>query len=200
MRKAVVMGALCVAVLSHAAPSAQQKRGAPASRQPALLQDYVTFTVTGPPAQLELDPFYKKYVDAQGIPVVSSEKVPDPALLVPRDIVQFMLSDRADLRKELIRKKWKVAIMAETERTYDIPEHRKFRLLPTIDDERLTPQQRVSYNSPGGVGTMTGEQYWNATTSTNTGPAAWSTTPSPTSTRDKHSSKPIRACMSWSGR
>ena len=45
--------------------------------------------------------------------------------------------------------------------TYDIPEHRKFRLLPKIDDERLTPAQRENYHKPGGVGTMTGEQYWN---------------------------------------
>jgi hypothetical protein len=73
-----------------------------------------------------------------------------------------MLADRPDLRKELIRKKWKLAIMAETEVTYDIPEHRKFRPLPKIDDERLTPQQRENYNKPGGVGTMTGEQYWNS--------------------------------------
>ena len=79
-----------------------------------------------------------------------------------RDIVQFMLANRPDLRRELIRKKWKLAIMAQTEVTYDIPEHRKYRLLPKIDDERLTPEQRENYNKPGGVGTMTGEQYWNA--------------------------------------
>jgi hypothetical protein len=78
-----------------------------------------------------------------------------------RDIVQFMLANRPDLRRELIRKKWKVAIMAQTELTYDIPEHRKFRLLPKIDDERLTPEQRENYHKPGGVGSMTGEQYWN---------------------------------------
>jgi hypothetical protein len=128
---------------------------------PPLLQDYIAFTVTAPPPALELDPFYKKYVDALGIPVVTSAKVPDAALLVARDIVQFMLANRPDLRKELIRKKWKVAIMAEGEETYDIPEHRKYRLLPKIEDERLTPEQRANYHNPGGVGTMTGEQYWN---------------------------------------
>jgi hypothetical protein len=131
-------------------------------RAPALLQDYIAFTVTAPPAALELDPFYKKYADAHGVPVVSSNKVPDAALLMARDIVQFMLANRPDLRRELIRKKWKLAIMAQTEVTYDIPEHRKFRPLPLIDDERLTPQQRENYHKPGGVGTMTGEQYWNS--------------------------------------
>ena len=142
--------------------SQQGRGGAQQPRQPPLLTDYIAFTVTAPPAELELDPFYKKYVDAHGIPVVTSNKVPDAALLVARDIVQFMLANRPDLRKELIRKKWKLAIMAETEVTYDIPEHRKYRLLPKIDDERLTPQQKENYNKPGGVGTMTGEQYWNS--------------------------------------
>ena len=136
--------------------------GTEGQRPPALLQNYLEFSVTAPPAALELDPFYKKYTDAHGIPVVPSDKVPDAALLMARDIVKFMLADRPDLRKELMRKKWKLAIMAETELTYDIPEHRKFRPLPLIDDERLTPEQRENYNKPGGVGTMTGEQYWNA--------------------------------------
>jgi hypothetical protein len=142
--------------------AAQGRGSAGRRREPALLQDYIKFTVRTPPPELELDPFYKKYVDAHGIPVVTSEKVPDAALLMARDIVNFMLANRPDLRDELIRKKWKLAIMAETEVTYDIPEHRKFRPLPAIDDERLTPQQRENYYKPGGVGTMTGEQYWNA--------------------------------------
>ncbi len=136
--------------------------GTTGQRPPALLQNYIDFSVTAPPKELELDPFYKKYTDAHGIPVVTSDKVPDAALLMARDIVKFMLADRGDLRRELIRKKWKLAIMAETEVTYDIPEHRKFRPLPKIDDERLTPEQKQAYNQPGGVGSMTGEQYWNS--------------------------------------
>jgi hypothetical protein len=91
-----------------------------------------------------------------GIPVVTSAKVPDAALLMARDIVKFMLANRPDLRKELIRKKWKLALVAQTEVTYDIPEHRKVRLLPKIEDERLTPQQRENYYKPGGVGTHDG--------------------------------------------
>src|SRR5688572_8796164 len=156
----VVMACVLAAGLHAQNP---QRRPAPSagSRQP-LLPDYIAFTVTPPPAVLALDPFYRKYVDAPGIPVVTSEKVPNAALLAARDIVQFMLANRPDLRQELIRKKWKLAIMAETEVTYDIPEHRKYRLLPKIDDERLTPQQRENYHKPGGVGTMTGEQYWNS--------------------------------------
>jgi hypothetical protein len=152
----VLATALAVAT---AVATSQDRGGAP--KAPPLLQDYIAFSVTAPPAALELDPFYKKHVDAHGIPVVTSAKVPDAALLMARDIVQFMLANRPDLRRELIRKNWKIAIMAQTEVTYDIPEHRKYRLLPKIDDERLTPEQRANYSKPGGVGTMTGEQYWN---------------------------------------
>jgi hypothetical protein len=183
MRRSVFVGVLLLTLVAFDAPAQERgatsqpdssqpdvkaaergrgrgRRGGP--RRPPLLEDYVKFTVTAPPAHLELDPFYKKYVDAQGIPIVSSEKVPDQAHLMARDIVLFMLADRPDLRQELIRKKWKVAIMAESEVTYDIPEHRKFRPLPKIDDERLTPQQKANYYEPGGVGSMTGEEYWNS--------------------------------------
>jgi hypothetical protein len=160
MRRSLITSlALTIVLLGTMAIHAQSQAGKQAG--PALLQDYIAFTVTAPPPALELDPFYKKYVDALGIPIVTSARVPDAALLAARDIVQFMLANRPDLRKELIRKKWKVAIMAVDEETYDIPEHRKFRLLPTIEDERLTPEQRENYHKPGGVGTMTGEQYWN---------------------------------------
>ena len=158
-RFVLAAGAALAAVSTVAA---QGQAGAGAPKSPPLLRDYIAFTVTAPPPALALDPFYKKYVDALGIPVVTSAKVPDAALLTARDIVQFMLANRPDLRKELVRKQWKVAIMAQTEVTYDIPEHRKYRLLPKIDDERLTAEQRENYNKPGGVGSMTGEQYWNA--------------------------------------
>jgi hypothetical protein len=160
----VLVALVAIAAGSRVLESRQRGRGgAPqGERPPALLQDYIDFSVTAPPAELELDPFYEKYTDAHGVPVVASDQTPDAALLMARDIVKFMLADRPDLRKELIRKKWKLAIMAQTEVTYDIPEHRKFRPLPLIDDERLTPQQRENYHNPGGVGTMTGEEYWNS--------------------------------------
>jgi hypothetical protein len=163
MQKPVVTTALAVIILSIASATLDSQGGRQSGpRPPALLQNYSAFSVTAPPADLALDPFYRKYADAHGIPIVTSDKVPDAALLMARDIVTFMLADRPDLRKELIRKKWKVAIMAESEVTFDIPEHRKYRALPKIDDERLTPEQRERYYQPGGVGTQTAEQYWNA--------------------------------------
>ena len=74
------------------------KTGAPVE----LIPDYVKANIGPVPESLGVSPFYKKYTDAFGIPVVASEKVPDAALLVARDIVNTMLSARPDLRKALI--------------------------------------------------------------------------------------------------
>jgi hypothetical protein len=52
-----------------------------------LVRDYASAVIGPPPAPLGLDPFYRKHADALGIPVVSSPKAPDAALLVARDIL-----------------------------------------------------------------------------------------------------------------
>ena len=97
----------------------RQQTGAPVELIPSYLK-----AVIGPvPASLGVSPFYKKYVDAQGIPVISSEKVPDDALVVARDIVITMLSARPDLRKALIDRRWRTGVIAEVEMTADIPEY-----------------------------------------------------------------------------
>lgn len=75
------------------------------------------------PASLGVDPFYRKYVDANGIPVLSSEKVPDAALLVMRDIINTMLAARSDLRASMIARGWRTGVIAEVEMTADIPEY-----------------------------------------------------------------------------
>jgi hypothetical protein len=83
--------------------------------------------VTAPPARLKLDPFYKKYVSADGLPVVASGKVPGPALLEARELVRHMLRNRPDVRDALIRAAVRVAVMARAEVTTDVPEHRDLR-------------------------------------------------------------------------
>jgi hypothetical protein len=92
-----------------------------------LIADYVQAQMQPVPESLGVSPFYKKYVDAQGIPVISSEKVPDAALLVARDIVNSMLAARPDLRKAMIARKWRTGVIAEVEMTMDIPEYAKLK-------------------------------------------------------------------------
>src|SRR5262245_10872623 len=72
---------------------------------------------------LKLDPFYKKYVDAKGLPVLSSDKVSDAGLIEAAAIVNHMLAGRDDVRQAIIKNKVRLAVMAPTEQTTDIPEH-----------------------------------------------------------------------------
>lgn len=79
--------------------------------------------LTPPPASLELDGFYKKHISADGVPIVGSELVSDKALMEAKRIVTMMMAKDARLSKQLIKNKVRVAIMAQSEKTTDIPEH-----------------------------------------------------------------------------
>ncbi len=107
-----------------------------------LIADYVAAQFLPVPAELKVDPFYKKYVDAQGIPVLASEKVPDAALLVARDIVNSMLAMRPDIRKALIARRWRTGVIAEVEMTMDIPEYAKMKRPGASRDEPVEQADR----------------------------------------------------------
>jgi hypothetical protein len=103
---------------------AERERQRKATGTPVeLIPDYVRAQIAAVPASLGVSPFYKKYVDAQGIPVISSERAPDDALLVMRDIIIAMLANRPDIRKQMIARKWRTGVIAEVEMTADIPEY-----------------------------------------------------------------------------
>ena len=101
----------------------RQQTGAPVE----LISSYIKANILPVPASLGVDPFYTKYVDAQGIPVISSDKVPDDALLVARDIVNSMLARRPDIRAALVARKWRTGVIAEVEMTMDIPEYSRMK-------------------------------------------------------------------------
>lgn len=50
--------------------------------------------------------------------------------------------------------------MAQTEMETDLPERRNWKK-PKRDDKRLTPGERENYDKPGGIRSMTDQQYWN---------------------------------------
>jgi hypothetical protein len=116
----------------------RQKAGAPVE----LIPSYIKANILPVPASLGVDPFYTKYVDAQGIPVISSDKVPDDALLVARDIVNSMLAKRPDLRAALIARKWRTGVIAEVEMTMDIPEYSRMKRPGAPRDEPITQEDR----------------------------------------------------------
>lgn len=83
-----------------------------------------TPVISTPPAELKLDPFYKKYMNANGIHVVSSWRVPDSCFyaayvsikaltdVLPKEVLESMTSRNT-----------RIGIMARYEGTTDIPEH-----------------------------------------------------------------------------
>ena len=143
-----------------AAPPAPPRPPGGVASGPPLVKSFESAMLSAPPEALGLDPFYKKYVDAYGIPIVSSEKVADAALLMARDIVNYMLLKRPDVREVMVGRKSRVLIMPINEGEADLPERREWKK-PAITDPRLTPGERARYNEPGGIASMTDQQYWN---------------------------------------
>lgn len=124
----------------------------------ALIRDYVQAAVGPVPEALGLDPFYRKHADALGIAVVGSEKVPDAAILVARDIVNHMLAKRPDLREAMVGRGMRVIVMAQSESTTDLPEQSDWKK-PAPDDPRLTRDEREHYEER--IGRLTDQEYWN---------------------------------------
>ena len=87
--------------------------------------------VTAPPKNvaesLDLDPFYKKYVSAGGIAVISSDKVSDYAVLEAAYLINHMLDGRDDICKAMVANKARMVVMGIDEFTTDIPEHSKLK-------------------------------------------------------------------------
>lgn len=76
-----------------------------------------------PPAALGVAPFYQKYLDADGIPVLGSAAVPDAALREAAWLLDNVLTGRPSLRKTLGKSGLRVVVMGIRERTTDVPEH-----------------------------------------------------------------------------
>lgn len=79
--------------------------------------------VTEVPAGLNIDPFYKKYTDADGIPIVSSANVKDEALIRAGKVIGQILSKREDVKNHMIAKGCKVMVIGKNEEVCDIPEY-----------------------------------------------------------------------------
>ena len=152
--------AVCLCTSDVRSQTTQATTEKTAQRVGAIVTTYEQSMVTALPSTLVLDTFYKKYADAFGIPIVSSNKVPNAALLIARDIVNYMLMKRMDVRTALISSKARVLVMAETEMETDLPERSDWKK-PTKEDRRLTPGERDNYDKLGGIASMSDREYWN---------------------------------------
>ena len=80
--------------------------------------------ITAPPAELKIDPFYKKYMNVNGLSVCSSDRVPDScfhAAYITFKALTDMLPE--NVMHSLISRGARVTIMAKDEMTTDVPEH-----------------------------------------------------------------------------
>ena len=85
------------------------------------------FGVAAPPAAMKLDPFYQKYVDAKGYPIVASGKVNDYALKEAAYLAKLMLAHRPDVQKAMVAGGSRMIVMAHDEYTTDVPEHSRLK-------------------------------------------------------------------------
>ncbi len=77
-------------------------------------------TVTEPPEGVP--PFYRKYLDAEGVEIVSSDAVPDAALVAARRNILHLLSKRPDVHQAMLQQAPRISIMAISETASDLPE------------------------------------------------------------------------------
>jgi hypothetical protein len=103
--------------------------------------------------RLELDPFYEKHVDANGLSVLASSAPSDESLILACELLSNMLGDREDVREELIRRRARFAIIGENEGTADIPEY-GYRDGPQADIDYINQRAR----GLGGIVASCGEE------------------------------------------
>lgn len=76
-----------------------------------------------PPAHLGLDPFYQKYIDFQGIPVIAAAEVDDRALGIACRMAERMSWAYPAALPELVRANIRISIIGRNQQTLDIPEY-----------------------------------------------------------------------------
>jgi len=117
MKQILAFATIALLVFMLIAPSIQAQKSTKTSVEniPAI---------TPVPDSLHLDRFYKKYMNANGIVIASSWRVPDTAMVQAWKIVRFMTNKLPeDVLNAMVNTKTRVSVMACYEGTTDIPEH-----------------------------------------------------------------------------
>lgn len=67
--------------------------------------------------------FYRKHLNAAGLPILSSDKVSDYALREAAFLTDQMLAHRPEIRRAMVENRVRLVVMAPDEFTTDVPEH-----------------------------------------------------------------------------
>jgi hypothetical protein len=99
-----------------------------------LLLAQTQHQVVSVPKSWKLDPWYTQGVEVLGMRIVGSKNLKPEALLEAAKLTEKMLEKRPFIAEELGKKRIHTAIMAESEVTTDVPEHRRLNeLFPKTD-------------------------------------------------------------------
>jgi hypothetical protein len=88
-----------------------------------IIEGYEGCEVGSVPEGSGIDPFYSKYCEYEGIPIISSEKVPDLALQVAWNIVANMVQGQSRLIEGMHSVDLRIGIIAQSEGVTDLPEY-----------------------------------------------------------------------------
>ncbi len=113
----------------------------------AAAGEAAALVVTSPPESAKINPFYAKYIEADGLPIVGSAGVSDYALKEAAYWARAMLAARPDVRRAMIASGSRLCIMAHNEFTTDLPEFAR------MADEK--PDELAD-------GSISNKDYWDA--------------------------------------
>lgn len=77
-------------------------------------------------SEFKVSSFFSKYTEAYGIPIFSSNRVPNQTLSRVCYVTRFLLT-RRDMREVYVERKGYVIVVADDEDVYDIPEYANMR-------------------------------------------------------------------------
>jgi hypothetical protein len=103
--------------------------------------------------RLDLDPFYEKYLDADGVPILASSAPDDRALGLACELVHEMLGEREDVKRALIASGARFVIIGRDEGTAEIPEY-GYRSRPQSERDAIDERAR----GLGGLAASCGEE------------------------------------------
>ena len=85
--------------------------------------DFISCDVISPPEAVNLNSYYKKYINCNGIPVIGAEAVPDEALIEASNTLEFMLNGLNDVTRQLVIDGNYVSLYPEGGAITDLPEN-----------------------------------------------------------------------------
>ena len=124
-------------------PAAASRAKKPKSAAELRNRNAAAVTVGPPPAAWQLPPFFKKYIDAGGIPILGSGRIPDAAILRAQETVKMLLSARADIRQAMIQNQATLVVIAPEEQITDVPGMEDLpQMFPNQDSDQKACRRR----------------------------------------------------------